>query len=412
MTAATHAPPAPRRAARPDERGGALVIGGNFPALGVVRSLGRRGIPVWALHDEYLLSARSRFARRGVPWPADADEAGQRDYLLGLAAAHELDGWTIFPTTDEAAAMLAREHDALAERFRLITPPWEVVRWAHDKRLTHQLAGDADVPAPATRYPRSRADVAGFDGAFPAVVKPVNSERFNRLTHAKAWQVDDHQALLARYDEACALIGVDQVMVQELIPGGGEAQFSYVALCDGGRPLASLVARRTRQYPLEFGRTSTYVETIERPEVEDLARRVLAALSYTGVAEVEFKYDRRDGRHKLLDINARNWAWHTLARRAGVDFPYLAWRLAHGEPVAEVRARPGVHWVRAVTDLRAVAVQLRRGDLSFPAYLRSLCGPAEYAMFAVDDPLPAVLDIPLLVIAWAQRARGKRRLAP
>src|SRR5207248_63861 len=161
------------------------------------------------------------------------------------------------------------------------------------------------------------------------------------LTHAKAWRVDDRGALLARYDEACRIGAADGVMVQEFIPGGGEAQFSFAALCLDGRPLASLTGRRTRQCPMDFGRASTYVETVDEPAVEALARRLLGAMRYTGLVEVEFKRDPRDGRCKVLDINARTWGWHSLGHRAGLDFPYLQWRLIRGEAVPELRARAG-----------------------------------------------------------------------
>ena len=61
-------------------------------------------------------------------------------------------------------------------------------------------------------------------------------------------------------------------MIQELIPGGGETQFSYGAICENGRVLASVVARRTRQYPVDFGRSSSFVETVDAPAVEQAAR--------------------------------------------------------------------------------------------------------------------------------------------
>lgn len=50
--------------------GGALVIGGDYRGLGVVRSLGRRGIPVWVLTDEHKIAATSRYAQRSFAWPA------------------------------------------------------------------------------------------------------------------------------------------------------------------------------------------------------------------------------------------------------------------------------------------------------------------------------------------------------
>ena len=54
---------------------------------------------------------------------------------------------------------------------------------------------------------------------------------------------------------------------------------------------------------------------------------------------MEFKLDPRDGRYKLLDVNARTWGYHTLGAHAGVDFPYLLYRSATGHPVPSVRAR-------------------------------------------------------------------------
>src|SRR2546425_1189608 len=386
------------------ERAGAVVIGGNYRGLGIVRSLGRRGIPVWVLTDEHLIAAASRYTRRRLPWPATG-EAQQLDYLLALGVQHRLDGWLIFPTNDEDVALVARHHTRLMEQFLLTVPPWEVIRWAYDKRLTYRLASELGVDYPWTCCPISREEVAALDCAFPVILKPAIKKGFNRFIHDKAWQVEDREALLRRYDEARALIDPCLIMVQELIPGAGEAQYSYAALCMHGRPLAWLVARRTRQYPIDFGRSSSYVETVDQPEVEEPAQRLLAAMRYTGLVEVEFKRDSRDGRYKLLDVNPRVWGWHTLGRRAGVDFPYLLWRLIHGEPVPEVRGRPGVRWVRMVTDLPAVVGEIWRGQLSPRAYLQSLRGPLEFAVFAADDPLPALVEVPLLsYLAWKRGA--------
>ena len=253
-----------------------------------------------------------------------------------------------------------------------------MLRWAYDKRLTYQLAEQAAVPRPWTRYPSSRRELADVDCTFPILLKPAYKQTDNKFTHAKAWQAKDLPTLLSRYDAACRLVSPDVIMLQELIPGGGEAQFSYAALCKKGKPLASITARRTRQYPLDFGQASTFVETVSAPEVEQLSRRLLAALEYDGLVEVEFKYDRRDGCYKLLDLNPRIWGWHTLGGRAGVDFTYLQWQLARGETVANGKARTGVQWVRMTTDLLAVAQLLRRGQLTPLSYLRSMRVPLEW----------------------------------
>jgi len=382
---------------RPNDGTGAVVIGSDHGGLGIVRSLGRRGIPVWVIHyDGQLVAAMSRHVRRRLRWPP-GDDATRLDFLVGLATRHHLDRWAIYPTTDEVSAFVARHEQVLSKHFLLTTPPWDIMRWAYDKRLTYALAADLGIDHPWTRLPRSRAEVAALDCAFPAVLKPAIKNRINSFTLARAWRVEDRRQLLERYDRACDLVDPDSIMVQELIPGGGETQFSFVALCGEGRPWAWGIARRARQYPTDFGAGSTLVETVDQPAIEVPARRLLAAISYNGLVELEFKIDPRSGEPKLLDFNPRVWAWHTLGRRAGVDFPYLAWQLLHERQIPKIRARPGVRWVRGPADLLAALTEIGKGRLSFREYLGSLGPPLECAVFAFDDPLPAVVDIPSLL---------------
>ena len=390
--------------------GGALVIGGDYRALGAVRSLGRKGVPVWVLCDEHLVAGTSRYVRRRLPWPV-ACEAERVAYLCRLAERHGLQGWVVIPSGDQAAALIARNHAILAEHYRLTTPAWKMLRWAYDKRCMNELAGQTGVDTPWTLHPANREQLAAMEITFPVLLKPAYKQSANAFTDAKAWRVEDRETLLARYDEACRLVDRDVIMLQGLIPGGGESQFSYAALCQGGKVLASITARRTRQYPVEFGQASTYVESIEEPEVERLSQRLLNALCYDGLIEVEYKLDRRDGRYKLLDLNPRIWGWHTLGAKAGVDFTYLQWLLSCGQPAPAQRARPGVRWVRMLTDLPAVVALLRLGMLTVGDYVRSLRPPLVMAIFAVDDPWPGLLDGALLARLAIKRKLARRRMA-
>lgn len=391
------------RPSRTSQDAGALVIGGDYRGLGIVRSLGRHGIPVWVMTDEHLIAATSRYCRRRIARPR-ADETQQVAFMLDLADRNHLDGWTIFPTADDTAGLVSRHHEQLSSRFRLTTPPWKTMQWANDKRLTYSLAAKLGLSHPWTYCPRDRNDAAAVDCAFPIILKPAIRESTNSFTYDKAWRVDSREELLARYDEACGMIDPELIIMQELIPGGGDCQFSFAAVCSDGIPVASVTARRTRQYPTDFGRSSSYVESVELPEVEKASQLLLAALSLDGLVEVEFKRDPRDGSYRLLDVNPRVWGWHTLGRRAGADFPYLEWQLVHGEPVARARGRPGVKWIRGVTDLPVAVQEIRQGRLSLWDYLRSLRGPVEYAVLAADDPVPGLLEVPLVsYIAWKRR---------
>jgi D-aspartate ligase len=390
---------------------GAIVLGGAHGSLEIARSLGRRGIRVWVITDDNPLAKSSRYVERSFTWAGPRDD-GALAFLTELCRAHDLRGWVLFAGSDDDLCFVALNHSALGGLFTLTTPPWEAVRFAYDKRQMNNRAAELGIAHPQTRYPRAADDLANdlaeAELAFPVILKPSIREGRNAFVDAKAWRVDHPHELAARYAAAKALVGADTIMIQELIPGSGTAQYSYAAVWDRGAPAGALVARRRRQYPVEFGFTSTFVETADAPEVAAAAARFLASINYSGLVEIEFKYDARDGRYKILDVNARAWTWMALGAAAGIDFPALQWALARGEKIAPLAARPGVGWLYFSRDLAASIQEMAAGRLSALDYLRSLNQSSARAVFALDDPWPAVIDIPLSAARVVTRRLSRR----
>ena len=275
----------------------------------------------------------------------------------------------LFPTDDRVAAMIARNHDALARCYRLTTSPWAQYAVAEDKRLTYARAAAIGLGVPATWYTESVEEVAELELEYPVILKPASGEIDNPLTQVKAWRVDDRASLLARYAEAADFLRRGHVMIQEMVPGGGECQLAFAAVCRDGDARTFLAARRTRQMPMDFGRASTFVETIDDPEVIEQGSRLVADLRLSGLVEVEFKRDPRTGQLKVLDVNARSWGWHSLGPPAGADFPYVAWQLAIGEQIEPTHGRAGVRWVRLSTDVPTAVREMLAGRATLGAYL-------------------------------------------
>lgn len=388
---------------------GALLMGADYRALGIVRSLGRRRIPVWVMKQGgHLVAAASRYVRRRIPpWP-QGDDASKIDFLLNLSVKNGLKGWALIPTDDYAVNLASVYHELLSKQYRVTVPPWEKLQWACDKRQLHKLAQKLGIDQPWTKCVPTKQELAHLDCPFPVILKPAVRLKPTSLAIPKAWRADNRNQLLVRLEEASSLIPPENLILQEMIPGGGEAQFSYAALCKDGFPLASIVARRLRQYPKDFGQFSTFVETIDEPQIVAASERLLAAARFTGLAEVEFKQDLRDGRFKILDVNPRVWGWHTLSVRAGVDFSYLLWLLVKDKPVPILQARAGERWIHGTADLRVALGEILSGGFSLSSYLRSIRGPKESAIFAWDDPLPGLLDLPLFAYSLGKRAAGSK----
>jgi D-aspartate ligase len=375
---------------------GAVVLGGDFLGLGIVRSLGRKGVPICVIDDEYSISRLSRFVSCASRVPNLRDEPRIIDSLLEIGQRLRLNGWILYPTREEIVAAISRNRSSLSELFRVPTPEWNTVKWAWDKRNTYRLANQLGIPAPRTWYVRDVDELRSVDGNPPWVIKPAIKENFIYATKAKAWRANNRAELNQRFAEAAKLVGPGEVMVQELIPGDGNQQVAYCAFFKEGRVVGSMTVRRRRQHPAEFGRASTFVETIEEPILEKLSQRFLRAINYYGLVELEYKFDTRTAEYKLLDVNARAWGYHTLGLRAGVDFPYLLFADQMGKPLGSYRAPVGLKWIRLVTDLPTGALEIWRGRLKWREYLRSLISSDIESVFCRDDPLPGFMEIALI----------------
>lgn len=378
----------------PQQQGGpgAVVLGSDFKALGVVRSLGRRGIRSVVIDNVPRSAWFSRYVVKRFTWHGPMEDDTFLNFLLTIGKEHHLEQWMLFPLQDEVVEFVARNRQQLAKIYQPVTQGWEVVQWGHDKRLTHRLAQEAGVPYPKTWYPTSEDDLQNMDITFPAIIKPAISIRLQYAVRLKALPANNNEELLSQYRRVAGIISLDEIMVQEIIPGTGCSQYSVATYCKEGQLILAMTARRTRQYPIDFGLGSSFVEAVEVPSIIEPAQKLLSHMRVSGMVEVEFKHDLRDGQYKLLDINIRPWGWHTLCMACGLDFPSIEYFDLLGQSPSNIIPHYGYHWVRLLTDLPAGLQEVKAGITTPVAYIRSLMGKTVFSVFDWRDPLPAFGD--------------------
>src|SRR5262249_11202757 len=209
---------------------GAIVVGGDYQGLGIIRSLGRHGVTTCVVDDERSVGRFSRYSTHSLRVPDLRDPEAAIQATLAAADRFGLDGAVLFPTRDETVEAFSRERGRLAERLRVPTPPWEVIRFACDKRNTYALAEELGIPTPRTWRLDDVAAVDQVEGEPAWAVKPAIKADFVHETKEKAWRADSREELRELVERAAALVGPGEVIVQELIPGGGESQYAYCAL--------------------------------------------------------------------------------------------------------------------------------------------------------------------------------------
>jgi predicted ATP-grasp superfamily ATP-dependent carboligase len=382
---------------------GALVIGGDHPGLAVARSLGRREIPVYVLEDQLSVSQWSRYVSRAVRVKDLRDERATVEAVFEVGRRFGLKGWVLFPTRDEHVAAFSRYRSELAEIFRVTTPIWETVKWAWNKKYSYELAEKLGIPVPRTWNVGNSDELRALYGHLPLAIKPAIKENFFYATGAKAWRADTPEQLHHLFDKASLHIKPEEILIQEIIPGDGNQQYSFCAFCINGQVHSSLVARRLRQHPREFGRAATYVESTEMPIVEQLSEHFLKSIDYSGLVEIEFKYDARDRRYKLLDVNARAWGFISIGLPANVDFPYLLFAEQIGLASEPCHGKGKVGWLRLVTDVPTAIADMFKGHLSLRSYFESLRNARAESVFCKEDPLPFLAEIVLLPYLAAKK---------
>lgn len=382
---------------------GVVLLGGAHNALALARSFGRKGVPVVLVSNDHPLPTYSRYIGRSFDWPGAA-APGAAAWLAAFGEQHDLQKWLLLPCADNEVKLVAENHDLLLGRFQIIGKPWDDLQHLCNKQLLIEAAETAGISVPRSYPVESAADAAQIDVTFPVILKPAMRMSRNALTSAKAWRADTRDELVALYRKAAALQGQDGVVVQDYIPGGGEAQFSYAALWSNNAPLAEMAARRTRQYPVEFGYTSTFVEIVDNEEIKAMSRKLLSSNGFEGLVEVEYKHDARTGSYKILDVNPRAWSWLALCDAGGLDFAALIGGILSAHPETASQAALGHAWVHASRDIAASMHLMLLNRLPLGRWFASYRQNLTFAVFAWDDPKPALLELPATLARVAKRA--------
>jgi D-aspartate ligase len=384
-------------------------------ALGVVRSLGRLGIPVYLAHDgRPMPTDRSRYLAGS--FTVVHDQAEPARWVEELArVGRSLGRRAVLVPIDDLGALAVNDHaDRLAEWFLLPRPDPGLARTLASKRELHLLCRRLGVPSPETVFPQDRRDVLGFleRARPPVVVKAIDPLLLYQRPGARSVMVaHSRRELLDIYDRM-EVPERPNLMLQEYIPGGPESIWMFNGYLDRrSRCLVGFTGTKQRQCLPHTGPTSLGV-CRANPVVEQATTEFLAAVGYQGVVDLGWRYDARDGRYKLLDVNPRiGGTFRLFVAGNGMDVVRALYLDLTGQPVPAAGARDGRKWLVEPNDLRASLLYWREGALTPGQWLGSLRGVEEAAWFARDDLAPFLaMCRSTAAMAAAKAARSRRAM--
>ena len=155
--------------------------------------------------------------------------------------------------------------------------------------------------------------------------------------------------------------------------------------------IGQIMYRRIREWPHKFG-NGCFIESIWEPEFEKIVTKLAKKIKYYGIVDAEFKYDLRDKTYKLIEINPRTWMQNSLPTSYGIDFPYISYcdalnlNLDFYKPVHESKK-----WIYFPDDFRSALLSIKKNELTFKNYFKSLKGKKVFSVLSKDDPLPVII---------------------
>jgi predicted ATP-grasp superfamily ATP-dependent carboligase len=373
-------------------------------SVGIIRSLGRMGVPVYAVvEDRFTPSAVSRYLTGAFVWDT-----------RGLDCQHLLEGLTtigqrlnqptvLIPTSDLASVLIAENADILRRWFLFPDQATKLPRTLADKRELYRLCERLGVPFPLTVFPKSVDGIHQFvaRAGYPVVVKA--GEPWSLPAGARTTSIASCSRDLAAIIKATESQGWSNLLVQEYIdPAGGEDWFYHGYRNDQSGYAMSFTGRKLRSYPVTAGPT-TLGKAVANERLCHQAENLLKAISYAGVCDLDYRLDSRDGQFKLLDFNPRIGAQFRLFEADGLDLPRALYLDLTGNDVPPCKPINDRIFVAEFHDLAASLAQFRRGKLGLREWKSSLAGNRELAWFSRDDLRPFLAMCLRLSVRVGQR---------
>ena len=366
-----------------------ISYGWNRIAYIIAKSLGSRGINVFIGDSNQLsMAGFSRFTKGRFSYPSFYQHPRQFiERLTGIIKEIQAD---VYIPTHEETLIVAKYIEQFPSEVIIPIAPFDTLLLAHNKRRLLEIAHNIGVHIPQTFEVNSLDELSLLSNRiiYPVVIKLSQSNSAKGVFYT-----DDPEEFVKTYLDVIQQFKIDRdnyPLVQEYVTGEG---WGVSMLYNRGELRAKFTHQRLRE-KTPTGGTSTRRISVVNPMLEEAAQQLLNHLKWHGVAMVEFKYNPETEKYWLMEVNPRFWGSLALAVAAGVDFPWLLYRMATEgdiEPVLQYQTGVTARWL--LGDMLAFINHLKHYKSKIRLIKDFLfCKDNIYDDFHWDDPLPFVVE--------------------
>lgn len=392
-----------------------VVVNCKLGGLAIMRSLGTHGVPLYGVDaDPNAPGMLSRYCKQRIV--CAFDENRPERFLEALLKIGEEIGRTsiLIPTSDETAVFVTDHAEALSRWFIFPRNAPSLMRQLISKKGMYELVARHGVPTPFTLFPERIEEVEAAlpHVKFPLMLKGVYGNRLQARNKKKMVVVHSPKELIAQYQEMDEP-GFPNLMLQEYIPGGDDqififnGYFNQTSDCPIG-----FTGFKIRQAPIHVG-CASLGECRWNETVAKITTDFMKAIGYRGILDIGYRFDPRDGKYKVLDINPRvGQAFRLFVAENDMDVVKALYLDLTGQQQPVVTPREGRRWMIEDFDLISSFHYHQEGTLNFRQWVRSFKGVEEAAWFSWKDPYPFVKmlkDLLMRTVSWHLKWLGLAR---
>ncbi len=372
-----------------------IILNGTELGYQVIRALGEKGIRSIVLYDQDKdeIGRYSKYVTESIRIPGFIENPSLLlDFLLEKKG--EWAGFLIVPTKDYTVEFLAAHQDILSKYYRIPKLDIEIVQKIMNKSALYRAAESLGIAVPKTFSPKTRDELNHIkaDLRFPCLIKPGLGHLFYRKHDIKMIEVDTFEELVDEYKCLTSDFTKDEyeLSISEIIPGpDSEQMIQYASYIDrSGELLASMTSRKIRQDPPKYG-YGRVVKSEKSKCLDEMSYALLKNLGYHGFSEIEWKYDPREDKYKLIEINMRFIFYIGLCVACGINFPYIQYLdLVKGRKARSNSYQSDIYWIHLYKDVLHTLLHHHLEQFSLKEYMAPYLGRKVFAVLNKRDPKP------------------------
>ena len=153
-------------------------------------------------------------------------------------------------------------------------------------------------------------------------------------------------------------------------------------LCKKGKIIAFTIQKGTlwgkKSFAPQIGQKFLYEHNLY---IE--AEKLMKSLNWSGVANIDLRFDKKDDKFKILEINTRYWSSLVGSTIAGVNFPYLYCLLSLNEDFEKPEYRH-IEYLNLAGIIKRI-----KNNILFVFRFKFILNNT-YVKFIIKDPLPRI----------------------